>query len=255
MRTDPDVPKHRGLTMLIIPLRAPGVTSVPIRQINGQAEFCEVFFDDVAVPVENVVGAINDGWTVASNLLMHERSAAGQTRKADVTADLVALARQRGKADDPAARQLIAQVHERASVEPELLARISAEMRAGEKPSTAGSLVKLFRAQKAQFAGHAGMRIAGPHGVAWPRRRAGWRALERRLPQQPGPLDRGRHQRDAAQHHQRACAGPAPGGAARPRRPLQPGPLEQPAEPPGGAGGFLRARSVRARGGRRGSRP
>jgi alkylation response protein AidB-like acyl-CoA dehydrogenase len=167
VRTNPDVPKHRGLTMLIVPLRSPGVTAVPIRQINGQAEFCEVFFDDVVVPVENVVGAVDDGWTVASTLLVHERGAAGQTHRADVTADLVALARQRGRAADAVARQLVAQVHERAAVEPELVARLTAEMRAGEKPSTAGSLVKLFRAHKAQFAGHAGLEIAGPHAAAW----------------------------------------------------------------------------------------
>src|SRR4051794_21730238 len=60
-RTDPDVPKHRGLTMFVVPLRAEGVTAVPIRQINGQADFCEVFFDDVVVPSDAMVGDLNDG--------------------------------------------------------------------------------------------------------------------------------------------------------------------------------------------------
>jgi alkylation response protein AidB-like acyl-CoA dehydrogenase len=166
-RTNPDVPKHRGLTMLIVPLRSPGVTAVPIRQINGQAEFCEVFLDDVVVPVTNVVGAIDDGWTVASTLLMHERSAAGQTRRPNATADTVRLAHAASRSGDAHARQLVARMAENDALERELVATISAEMARGEKPSTAGSLVKLFRARKAQFAGHVAMDVAGADGVAW----------------------------------------------------------------------------------------
>ncbi len=167
VRTNSDVAKHRGLTMLIVPLRAPGVTAVPIRQINGDAEFCEVFLDDVVVPVANVVGAVDDGWTVASTLLMHERSAAGQTRRPNATAETVRLARSAGRAGDAHVRQLVARMAENDAAEGQLVATISAEMARGEKPATAGSLVKLFRARKAQFAGHVAMDVAGADGVAW----------------------------------------------------------------------------------------
>ena len=64
-RTDPDVPKHKGLTMFIVPMDAPGVTMCGLRQISGEAEFNEVFFDDVRIPAENVVGGVDNGWGIA----------------------------------------------------------------------------------------------------------------------------------------------------------------------------------------------
>jgi alkylation response protein AidB-like acyl-CoA dehydrogenase len=76
-RTDPDVPKHHGLTMFIVPMQAPGVTVRGLRQISGEAEFNEVFFDDVAVPADSVVGATGAGWTTALTTLMFERVTIG----------------------------------------------------------------------------------------------------------------------------------------------------------------------------------
>jgi alkylation response protein AidB-like acyl-CoA dehydrogenase len=167
-RTDPEVPKHRGLTMFIVPLRSPGVTAVPIRQINGEADFCEVFFDDVLVPVSNMVGDLNDGWSVASTLLSHERTAAGQTRRGDVSFDLIELAEQHGVAHDAHIRKLLADAYVLAALEAPLLQRVTASVRTGRLPSSAGALVKLYRANKAQQAGELGLEIAGTSGVAWP---------------------------------------------------------------------------------------
>src|SRR5205085_11056782 len=76
-RTNWDVPKHRGLSMFILKIHQPGVTVEQIRQVDGSMEFCQEFFDDVAIPVADVVGDIDDGWTVATRLLTHERSAVG----------------------------------------------------------------------------------------------------------------------------------------------------------------------------------
>ena len=76
-RTNWDVPKHRGLTMFILKIHQPGVQVEQIRQVDGSMEFCQEFFDDVAVPVTDVVGEIDDGWTVAQRLLTHEREAVG----------------------------------------------------------------------------------------------------------------------------------------------------------------------------------
>jgi len=76
-RTDPDVPKHKGLTMFIVPMDAEGVTIRGLRQISGEAEFNEVFVDDVKLPAENVVGGVGNGWVTALTTLMYERLTIG----------------------------------------------------------------------------------------------------------------------------------------------------------------------------------
>ena len=76
-RTNPDVPKHKGMTMFIVPMEGPGVTVRGLRQISGEAEFNEVFFDDLVVPPENVVGAVDGGWGVGLTTLMFERLTIG----------------------------------------------------------------------------------------------------------------------------------------------------------------------------------
>jgi alkylation response protein AidB-like acyl-CoA dehydrogenase len=76
-RTNPDVPKHKGMTMFLVPMDAPGVTVRGLRQISGEAEFNEVFFDDVRVPAEFVVGGVDNGWGTALTVLMYERVTIG----------------------------------------------------------------------------------------------------------------------------------------------------------------------------------
>jgi alkylation response protein AidB-like acyl-CoA dehydrogenase len=76
-RTDPDVPKHRGLTMFVVDMAAPGVTVRPLRQMSGGADFNEVFFDDVVIPDAERLGAVGDGWRVALTTLMSERLSLG----------------------------------------------------------------------------------------------------------------------------------------------------------------------------------
>src|SRR5271165_2918744 len=73
VRTDFAVPKHKGLSYLIVDMHSPGVSTRPLVQMTGEAEFAELFFDDVRVPVENLVGSLNQGWMVALTTLMHER--------------------------------------------------------------------------------------------------------------------------------------------------------------------------------------
>jgi alkylation response protein AidB-like acyl-CoA dehydrogenase len=77
VRSDRTAPKHRGLTMFVVDMHAPGVTVRPLRQMNGHAEFNEVFFDDVAISDSERLGDVNDGWRVALTTLMHERVAVG----------------------------------------------------------------------------------------------------------------------------------------------------------------------------------
>ena len=76
-RTDWDVPKHRGLSAFMVDLHQPGVEVVPIRLVSGSSDFCQEFFTDVVIPADRVVGEVNEGWTVASRLLLFERSAVG----------------------------------------------------------------------------------------------------------------------------------------------------------------------------------
>ncbi|OBB14655.1 hypothetical protein A5761_01785 [Mycolicibacterium setense] len=111
-RTNWSVSKHRGLTWFAIPLRAPGVTVVPISQINGDFEFCQEFFDDVEVKDSERIGAVDDGWTVAQTVLVLERGFAEEGATSSTLAgeyvDLIALAKRCGRADDPLVRQQVA---------------------------------------------------------------------------------------------------------------------------------------------------
>jgi alkylation response protein AidB-like acyl-CoA dehydrogenase len=134
-RTNWDVPKHRGVTWFAVPANAPGLTILPIKEINGDAEFCEEFFDDVELTEEDLIGEVNQGWTVTQTMLVFERSggnaaqaAAASSRRA-LAPDLVALARKVGRDKDPVVRQLIARAHINDFAQQQLAVRIATQMR------------------------------------------------------------------------------------------------------------------------------
>lgn len=103
VRTDKSVKKQAGISFLLVDLKTPGITVRPIRNIAGEREFCEVFFDNVRVPRGNLVGELNQGWTVAKALLGFERLFTGSPKHSQHTLrQLEKLARQRGLFDDPA---------------------------------------------------------------------------------------------------------------------------------------------------------
>jgi alkylation response protein AidB-like acyl-CoA dehydrogenase len=110
-RSDPDSQRHAGLTYVIADMKVPGVEVRPLRQITGEAEFNEIFFTDVEVPAENLLGEIGGGWQVAMTTLLHERGTLGfaltGTLEMQVT-KLIALAKERG-VDDPLLRDRVAQ--------------------------------------------------------------------------------------------------------------------------------------------------
>jgi alkylation response protein AidB-like acyl-CoA dehydrogenase len=110
-RSDPQSERHAGLTYVIVDMRAPGVEVRPLRQITGEAEFNEIFFSDVEVPAENLLGEIGGGWAVAMTTLLHERGTLGFALTGVLDAQvqrLIALAKERA-ADDPIIRDRVAQ--------------------------------------------------------------------------------------------------------------------------------------------------
>ena len=110
-RTDPDAPKHKGISYLLVPMRQPGVEVRGITQPDGTAEFCEVFFTDARCPKDNVVGGVNNGWKVANSTLAFERgqsATTGYRRFEDEYKLLVEQARATGDITDPRIRQRLA---------------------------------------------------------------------------------------------------------------------------------------------------
>ena len=112
-RTDPDVPKHKGLTYFIFDMEQEGVEVRPLRQITGEAEFNELFFEEAYVPEENVIGGVGNGWMVAITTLMNERAGLGASAAlglANALDELVELAKERGVAGDPVVRDKVARL-------------------------------------------------------------------------------------------------------------------------------------------------
>ncbi|CAN5355174.1 acyl-CoA dehydrogenase [soil metagenome] len=113
-RTDPDGPKHKGISYLLVPMKQPGVEVRGITQPDGTAEFCEVFFDDARCPKDNVVGGVNNGWKVANSTLAFERgqsATTGYRRFEEEYRLLVEVATENGAIRDPHVRQRLAQYY------------------------------------------------------------------------------------------------------------------------------------------------
>ncbi len=105
VRTDPNAKKQKGISFLLMDINSPGITVRPIKDIGGHEEFCEVFFDNVRVPLENLVGELNDGWTIAKSLLGFERVFLGSPKLPEYGLQmLVRIARLAGLSDDPVFR-------------------------------------------------------------------------------------------------------------------------------------------------------
>ncbi len=113
VRTDPQAAKHKGISFLLVDMKTPGISVRPLRQITGEAEFNEVFYDNVRIPVDNLVGTLNEGWAVAIHTLAYERDLLTHIRHISLqtaVSRLIKLARDRGQAHDPVLRQRIASI-------------------------------------------------------------------------------------------------------------------------------------------------
>jgi alkylation response protein AidB-like acyl-CoA dehydrogenase len=173
-RTNWSVPKHRGLTWFGVPVDSPGLTLRVIRLINGGADFCEEFFDDVVVPDAERIGDVDDGWTVARTLLVYERGAAvaddseaAVIEPGPLAPDLVDVVRATGRAHDPEARQLLARAHSHQFLKAALSERISQRLRRGGADAGVAAYGALamgvFDSERALI----GMELARGDAVAW----------------------------------------------------------------------------------------
>jgi len=172
VRTDPDVPKHKGLTVLLVDMRSPGVDVRPLRQMTGETEFNELFFDNVRVPVENVVGKVNDGWNVALGTLMYERATLGAgvqityRRNFDRLLELARGIERNGRpaTEDPLIRQKLAQCY--AEIEIMRLNQMRAYSRISQSgvPGPEGSIQKIFWSELNQRFQQIAQEVLGPYG-------------------------------------------------------------------------------------------
>jgi alkylation response protein AidB-like acyl-CoA dehydrogenase len=146
-RTDPTLPKHRGLTGFVIDMHAPGVEVRPLRQMTGGSTFNEVFFTDVRVPDDHRLGDVNQGWTVALTTLMNERAAigAGGAGVGGVLGGdrIIELLRHFGTNRDPLLRQHLADVYINGKVAGYTNQRAMAKIKAGQLPGPEMSIAKL----------------------------------------------------------------------------------------------------------------
>ncbi len=172
-RTDTTAPKHKGITYLLVDMHTPGIEVRPLKQITGSADFNEMFFTDVRVPRENVLGEINDGWRVAMTTLLHERGTLGFALSvgARVALDeLITLAKEtkrNGKRayDDPLVRQRIAALHvDVESLKLNNYRALTSVMKTGI-PGPEGSLGKLIWSESMQRLGDLAVDILGPAGM------------------------------------------------------------------------------------------
>jgi alkylation response protein AidB-like acyl-CoA dehydrogenase len=170
-RSSPDKPKHKGLTMFLVDMHAPGVDVRPLRQMTGGATFNEVFFEEVRVHDSHRLGDVDEGWSVALTTLMNERAAiggggSGSGISAANMTRFVELARHLALADDPLVRQRLADAFVRTNVARYTNLRAMAKIRAGQLPGPEMSIAKLAMTQNMQQLARTVSEILGPRLVA-----------------------------------------------------------------------------------------
>jgi alkylation response protein AidB-like acyl-CoA dehydrogenase len=169
-RTDPDSPKHKGISFLLVPMDQPGIEVRPIKMISGDSEFNEVFYTDARCPKENVIGGVNNGWGVAMSLLGYERGEAAATGPIRFKAEyqrLEAMAKERGLTDDPVIRQKLAVAYSTCQIMGYLGQRVLTQFLAGHHPGPDAAIGKLQWSEYHKVITELAMDILGADGLFW----------------------------------------------------------------------------------------
>ena len=170
-RNDADQVKHAGLSMFILDMQAPGVEIRPINQINGESHFNEVFFTDLAIPKNWLLGELNTGWKLATAMLMYERVAIGAGGGSGINRpmydQLHNYATASGAINNPVVRDQMMRVYSMETTKALIAMRTRAEMKAGNTPGPGGSLGKLYGSVIAWRMREIALQIAGMSSVAW----------------------------------------------------------------------------------------
>ncbi|MEX5709721.1 MULTISPECIES: acyl-CoA dehydrogenase family protein [Parafrankia] len=175
-RTNWDVPKHRGLTVFILPIHQPGIEVHRIEMLNGNKEFCQEFLTDVRVPDTDRIGEVDDGWTVGTRWMFHERMLhnsplvtipADGARGTIRATHLVEIARDAGRLEDPLARDLIGEGRMLDLVTHALQGRLSRGLRSGRMPDQSAAIGRLFTGVTAARTTTLSFNLAGGASAAW----------------------------------------------------------------------------------------
>jgi len=174
-RTNWDVPKHRGLTVFMLPLDAPGVTVHRIEMLNGNREFCQEFLSDVRVPDTDRVGDVDDGWTVGVRWMFHERMQynspyvtrpTGAAREGE-KGSILNVVRDAGRLQDPVARELAGEALELGLVTEALNHRVARGIMSGTMTDQAAAVGRLLMCTSLARQSTLAFQIAGAAGGAW----------------------------------------------------------------------------------------
>ncbi|WP_409330004.1 acyl-CoA dehydrogenase family protein [Trujillonella humicola] len=170
-RTDPDKPKHKGITAFVVDMSTPGVDVRPLRQMSGGSEFNEVFLTDVRVPDDHRLGEVDGGWRVALTTLMNERASvggegAGPAGKAVALPFLTALLKANGRLDDGALRRRLAELYADQAATEYLNHQAVRRIRSGAQPGPEASVSKLMYGQNLTRGAHFAAEVIGPRLIA-----------------------------------------------------------------------------------------
>ena len=171
VRTDPEAAKHKGITFLLVDMRSPGITIRPLKQINGDDDFNEVFFEDVRVPRANVIGEVNQGWDIAITCLMHERQTLTFNRQLQSSIALTEMLESARRlqidgapvTEHPVLRQKLAAAFIDSHAMRYTAYRNLTKALRGEVPGPEGSIEKLFWSEMYQRQLETSLEIEGPY--------------------------------------------------------------------------------------------
>ncbi len=167
-RTDPDAPKHKGISFLLVDMRQPGIEVRPIKMISGESEFNEVFYTDAVCPKDHMVGGLNEGWRVAMTLLGFERGEAAATQWIRFQAEvdrLFLLAKERGVVDDPVIRQRLAWAYSKVQIMRYNGMRVLTQFLRGHHPGPDAAISKLYWSEYHKVVTELAVDIYGAEGM------------------------------------------------------------------------------------------